>query len=110
MMNWKNGKPNARYWALKLLKDNFEPGDKLVKTFFKSNNILSQAYITTKGKKLLLINLRNKEIKINLPAEAKDALSEYVDTTTGENPPVQTRLAGTAIVLKPFSIVVIQLN
>jgi hypothetical protein len=110
MMNWKNGKPNARFWALKLLKDNFEPGDKLVSTSFKKSNILCQAFITSKGKKLLLINLRNKEMQINLPTEAKDALSEYVDITTGENPSVQTRLAGTAIVLKPFSIIVVQLN
>ena len=26
MMNWENGNPNARYWILKLLKDNFGPG------------------------------------------------------------------------------------
>ena len=27
MIDWKNGKPNARYWVLSLLKDNFHPGD-----------------------------------------------------------------------------------
>ena len=26
MIDWKNGKPNARYWVLKLIKDNFHPG------------------------------------------------------------------------------------
>ena len=30
MMDWTTGEPNARYWALKLLRDNFGPGDKLV--------------------------------------------------------------------------------
>ena len=30
MMNWLNNKPNARFWVLKLIKDNFHPGDKLV--------------------------------------------------------------------------------
>ena len=30
MVDWNNGKPNARYWVLKLLHDNFGPGDKLV--------------------------------------------------------------------------------
>ena len=32
MIDWKNGKPNARYWVLSLLKDNFHPGDQLVAT------------------------------------------------------------------------------
>ena len=32
MVDWTNGKPNPRYWVLKLLKDNFGPGDKLVDT------------------------------------------------------------------------------
>ena len=26
MMNWENDKPNARFWVLKLIKDNFHPG------------------------------------------------------------------------------------
>ena len=30
MIDYNNGKPNARYWVLKLIKDNFHPGDKLV--------------------------------------------------------------------------------
>ena len=30
MVDWNTGKPNARYWVLKLLRDNFGPGDKLV--------------------------------------------------------------------------------
>ena len=32
MMNWENNKPNARFWVLKLIKDSFHPGDKLVET------------------------------------------------------------------------------
>src|SRR5205807_1577984 len=30
MVDWNNGKPNARFWVLKLLHDNIGPGDKLV--------------------------------------------------------------------------------
>ena len=63
-----------------------------------------------KRKKLLLINQRNKEIQINLPAEAKGALADYVDVTTGENPPAQIRLDNTTITLKPFAVEVVQLN
>lgn len=110
MMDWENGNPNARYWVLKLIKDNFGPGDKLVSSSFNGSDVLCQAFITAKGKKLLLINQRNKEIQINLPAEAKGTHAEYVDVTTGENPPAQIRLANTAITLKPFSVEVVQLN
>ena len=110
MMNWENGKPNARYWVLKLIKDNFGPGDKLVSTSFNGSGVICQAFITAKGKRLLLINQHNKEIQINLPAEAKSALVDYVDVTTGENPPAQIQLNNTAITLKPFAVEVVRLN
>ena len=32
MMDWTTNKPNARFWVLKLIKDSFHPGDKLVET------------------------------------------------------------------------------
>ena len=32
MVNWTNGFGNARYWTLKVLLDNFQPGDKIVST------------------------------------------------------------------------------
>lgn len=67
MMNWENGKPNARYWVLKLLINNFGPGDKLVSTSWhggstngQPSSVASQAIITKKGKKILLINKLNK--------------------------------------------------
>lgn len=53
MMDWKNGKPNARYWVLKLIKDNFHPGDKLVETkFTRWSEVDGQAFATPAGKKL----------------------------------------------------------
>jgi hypothetical protein len=110
MMNWKNAKPNARFWVLKLLKDNFGPGDKLAATTINSGDICAQAFITGQGKKLLLINKRNKEISIDLPAEAKNVSVSYVDVTTGDNPPAHYQLAGNTITLKPFSVVVVKFN
>ena len=32
MVDWNNGKPNARFWVLKLLRDNIGAGDKLLET------------------------------------------------------------------------------
>ncbi len=106
MMNWENGNPNARYWALKLLKDNFGPGDKLVSTSLNGGSIISQAFLTSKGKKILLINPRNKEATINLPAEAQNAMADYVDMSTGEKPVAQKQLQKASITLKPFAVTV----
>lgn len=110
MMDWKNGKPNARFWVLKLLKDNFASGDKLVWTNSNSSDVTSQAFITKEGKKLLLINKRNKETQLELPAEAKEAEMYSVDVSTQENQAVKTLVTGNNITLKPFAVVVIKLK
>lgn len=110
MMNWKNGKPNSRYWILKLISENFGPGDKLVKTSLNSPDVTGQAFITAKGKRLLLINQHNKEVKISLPAEADNALLKYVDVSTGENPPAGEKIRGNSIIVKPFAVAVVQMN
>ena len=110
MVNWNNGKPNARYSTLKLLKDNFGPGDKLVNTIVNNADIISQAFITPAGKKILLVNPRNKESKINLPAEAGDGIINTVSEDNEENSIVQTKLSGNSITLKPFAVAVIQLK
>ncbi|MDN5288327.1 MAG: hypothetical protein JWR38_4601 [Mucilaginibacter sp.] len=110
MMNWTNSKPNARYWILKLLKSNFGPGDKLQITAINSPDVTGQAFATGKGKKLLLINKRNKEVQLDLPVDAKNARVDYVDTTTGENPVAQTQLDSNTITLKPFAVAVVSFN
>ena len=110
MMNWENGNPNARYWVLKLLKDNFGPGDKLVNTGLNVANVDDQGFVTKQGKKILLINKLNTIAKVQLPAEAKDAVIDCVDVTTMENPPAKQQLTSTSISLKPFAVAVITLK
>ena len=107
MIDWKNAKPNARYWVLKLLKDNFGPGDKLVNTDANSSQVIAQAFITPNGKKLLLINKRNKNIQMKLPVEIKNAEMFTVDGDNNEDPPIQHQVTDTTITLKPFAVSVI---
>jgi len=107
MINWTTGNPNARYWVLKLLIDNFGPGDKLVPTNAGWSPIDCQAVITKSGKKLLLINKQNKDLQIILPAGANATTSMSVDTTTRENPPVEIPVVGNAVMLKAFSVTVV---
>jgi len=86
MINWKNGNPNARYWVLKLIIDNFGPGDQLVSTTDIGNAAIDcQAFITKKGKRILLINKMNKEVPLVLAAAA-GGIVRSVDTSTREKP------------------------
>jgi hypothetical protein len=114
LIDWKNGKPNARYWVLKLLKDNFGPGDSLVATDSTSANVPDpdlevQGYQTSSGRKLLLINKRNSPQVVNVPKEAEAATLDEVDLSTGENPPQSTTINGTAVTLAPFEVAVVHL-
>jgi hypothetical protein len=111
MMNWKNSKPNSRYWVLKLIKDNFGPGDKLQTTSIAgAQSVAGQAFLTSKGKKLLLINKFDKDMQLELPANAVDAQVDYVDVSTGDNPIGQYKLTDRNITLKPYAVAVVTLK
>jgi hypothetical protein len=110
MINWKTGNPNARYWILKIIKENFSPGDKLVNTNVEGGQFMAQAFVTAKGKKIFLINPRNKDLKIKLPAEAKNAMAESIDIQTGDNPATPIQMVDASILLKPFAVSVIHLK
>ena len=61
MINYNTSEPNARYWALKLLLDTFGPGDRLLQTGSSAPSFTAQALGTSRGKKLLIVNKRNRE-------------------------------------------------
>jgi len=108
MVNWENGKPNARYGVLKLLKENFGPGDKLARASCSSPDIIAQAFITSRGKKILLINQRKKEVTIKLPPGVKDGTATFVDVSTPDGSELMQVSSG-AITLRPFAVGVITL-
>jgi len=77
MINYTNSKPNARFWVLKLIKDNIHAGDKLVETGIDKNgngDVHAQGFASNTGnKKVLILNkrnkTRNKTITIKLPVD-----------------------------------------
>ena len=108
MMNWETGKPNARYWVLKLIKDNFHPGDKLVETrFTRYSQADGQAFATPDGRKLLLLNRRDRSVEVTLPGGSQPHSVAVVDGDTGDNPPRVTQESGDVIKLNPFSVAVV---
>jgi len=123
MFDWKTGKPNARYRALKLIKDNFGPGDTVIETeiidplgqamgviFFRAD-FGAQAYRKPDGtKRLLLINKRNRPIRVALPKIESSAQVQTVDVATAGNPPRISSFKGDSMELSPFSISVVTLK
>jgi hypothetical protein len=109
MMDWTRNQPNARFWVLKLLKDSFHPGDKLVETEFKgdrSADLAAQAFITPTGRKLLLVNKRNSTIEIPLP-DAATSTALTVDLATEDGPARSIKSAGDKLKLEPFAVTVV---
>jgi hypothetical protein len=106
MMDWITNRPNARFWVLKLIKDSLHPGDKLVGTTLSSSDLSAQAFVTPTGRKLLLVNKRNRAIAISLP-DADKATALAVDTESGESPARKVPVTGGSIELEPFAVTVV---
>lgn len=109
MMDWNSGKPNARYWVLKLIKENFGPGDKIV-SVNKTPTIYAFAAVTRVGeKKVLLVNIRSggKDLKVG---GAAGAMEQYVDQTTGYGAAASTQLTGDTVHLRGFGVAVLTLR
>ena len=112
MVDWSDGTPNARYWVLKLLRDNFSPGDKLVEnqTFGPiESHVYTLAFATHDGKRrLLLVNKRNRSFQVAVTGAAGGKV-DFVDQTTGFNQPGTSRLNGENFMLQGFSVAVVSL-
>jgi hypothetical protein len=116
MVDWNTGKPNARYWALKLLRDNLGPGDRLAEIVPFSPISLSHPYvysmavITKNGKRrVLLVNKRNREFIVSIKG-AKDGRVEFVDQITGFDPPSSRILESDKITLNGFAVAIVTLG
>ncbi|HXD78182.1 MAG TPA: hypothetical protein VN616_10270 [Puia sp.] len=107
MINWKTGKPNARYWILKIIKDNFGPGDSLVSTSDVNGGIVAQAFQTRHGKRVLLINRTDRPVLLALPPDLQGAKLTVVDPSTGDNAPASVVPGQEGIELKPLAVAVL---
>ena len=106
MMDWRTNQPNARYWVLKLIKDSLHSGDQLVETSSSSSDVAAQAFLTPRGRRLLLANKRNRPVSVELP-DADKAAARTVDGQTGDGPAKIVKPADGKIVLAPFAVTVV---
>jgi hypothetical protein len=108
MVDWENGKPNPRFWVLKLLKDHYGPGDKIVEIdgdFFSTNPyVYSMAVVTRSGKKqVLLVNKRDRPMIVHV-AGASGGEQLYADQTTNFQPPATAKLTSDDVNLGGYSV------
>ena len=119
LVDWDTGKPNARYWVLKLLRENFSAGDKLVQSRFVSTEpgdqssrrdyVFAQAFVTRDGKqRLLLVNKRDRVFDVAIPG-GTGAHVEFVDQTTGFDPPRESTLQTDRVLLPGLAVAVVTL-
>jgi hypothetical protein len=111
MLDWNDGRPNARFWVLTLLHDNFGPGDKL----FEAESSPSQPYVYTLAfvshdgkRRVLLINKRNRTFDVSVAGSAGGQVY-YVDQTTAFQPPASAKLGSDTLKLGGFSVTVVTL-
>jgi hypothetical protein len=115
MVDWTSGKPNARVWVLRLLHDNFGPGDKLVEiqpvSQFSATHpyLYASAIVTKSGKrKMLLVNRQNGDFDVSVPGASGGQL-DYVDVTSGSQAPGSIRLTSGNLTVHGFSVAVLAL-
>ena len=107
LIDYTNNKPNARYWILKLIRDNIKAGDALVETDIDGNNdgdLEAQGFMNASSKKVLVINKRNKPVTLKIPAEFKGAKMSLLDETCGDDAANETIISADSVQLKPFAV------
>jgi hypothetical protein len=116
MVDWTTGQPNARYQVLRLLRDNFGPGDKVVANLqtgpfppLLASYVYYQGFLTRDGKRrLLLVNKRDRAIDVSVPG-ASGGRQDYVDQTTASGPPHSKRLDSETVSLGGYAVAAVTL-
>jgi hypothetical protein len=109
LVDWQTGKPNARYRVVKLLHDNVDAGDRLVFTESPSSDIYAQGFVTTSGRrKLLLVNKSSATVAARVPGAAGADISQIDQEERDGGPPTNIK-AGDVVTLPAFAVAVISL-
>lgn len=108
MIDYKNGKPNARFWVLRLIHDNFRPGDRLIRNSADMPaGVVAQGFVTATARRVLLINKTNRPETLSLPPELQNADALTVDEVSGDGEPRSGKANGTSLTMAPYAVTVI---
>lgn len=104
MIDWRTGRPNARYWVLKLIRDNISLGDEMVETSCDDPAISVQAFKSGAARKLLIINKRDHESSVELPSAVLGGIVDTVDPSRGEREYKPQRIRSLNFKMEPFAV------
>ncbi len=108
MLDWATGKPNARFTVLRLIHDHFSAGDTLVSTRFPGNtDIDAQAFVRGGLRKMLIVNKRQRQMEVELPAEFAGAEVTSISASTGAAAST-AQLTSNRLTLEPFAVAVVE--
>lgn len=108
--------------VLQLIKNNFQPGDRLVSTLnsndelgnsfseLSSSDLMLQAFETTQGRKLLVINKRLHETDVDLTGTGEIKHIALVDDESKDGPARGAKPNGSTLRLGPFAVAVVDLK
>jgi hypothetical protein len=115
LSDWNTGQPYARYWVLKLLHDQIQVGDQMVEIeephrFAGLSQVCAtQGFVSAKGaRKILVVNKRDRPLELRIP-QGTGADIDYVDLTTGSNPPAHQKLGDDKLTLGGFGVAIVHL-
>jgi hypothetical protein len=109
LVDWNTGEPNARFWALKLLRDHLSPEDRVVAVSHTGNLVYAQGFLAPAGeRKLLVVNKRNTAVEIEVRA-AKGGTLQVVDQETGSHAPRSSTVSGESFELGGYGVAILQL-
>ena len=106
LIHWRTGEPNAVYRVVKMLHEQFQPGDRLVLTQVTGAAVDAQAFATPRGRKLLLINKKAQPVTVSVSGMS-GGQAEWVDMHSGSRPPSKGSISGNEIVLGPQAVMVL---
>lgn len=127
MIDWDTGRPNARYWVLKLLIDHFGPESRLAPTrnvaappfplpagvvemFSRRAPVFGQGFVAPTGaRKVLLVNRSVEEADARLDGLA-GARVEMVDLARSTGPARHFEANGDALRLPPLAVCIADLS
>jgi len=110
LLQWTDGTPNARYWALKILLDYMHVGDIFVKTTCSDESIIFASAFFTKNKnkkRILLVNKHNEEVLVTIPSIVSGKII-YTDSEVGFNPPQTSFFQNSTIQLGSWSVAIVE--
>jgi hypothetical protein len=79
MLDWTTGAPNARFEVLRLLHDHLTGGSTMVETRLIAKDVDALGFENADGRQLLLVDKRNRNVKVEVPAEFSGGMIWTVD-------------------------------